>query len=71
MAITLGDQGRAIRLLVGDRDAKFVGPFDEVMRSAGARVILTRLRSPRAKRVHRKVRTDSQGRVPRLAAHPR
>jgi transposase InsO family protein len=34
--------------LVRDRDAKFVGPFDEVMRSAGARVILTPIRAPRA-----------------------
>ena len=36
------------RFLVHDRDAKFVGPFDEVMRSIGARVILTPVRSPRA-----------------------
>ncbi len=47
-ATTLEDQGRAIPFLVHDRDAKFVGPFDEVMRSAGARVILTPVRSPRA-----------------------
>ena len=48
LAITLEDQGRAVRFLVRDRDAKFVGPFDEVMRSIGARVILTPVRSPRA-----------------------
>jgi len=48
LAATLEDQGRAIRFLVRDRDAKFVGPFDEVMRSIGARVILTPVRSPRA-----------------------
>jgi transposase InsO family protein len=34
--------------LVRDRDAKFVGPFDEVMRSSGARVIRTPVRAPRA-----------------------
>jgi len=34
--------------LVRDRDTKFVGPFDEVMRSIGARVIRTPVRSPRA-----------------------
>lgn len=45
---TLEDQGRAVRFVVHDRDAKFVGPFDEVMRSTGARVILTPVRSPRA-----------------------
>jgi putative transposase len=48
LAITLEDQGRAVRFLVRDRDAKFVGPFDEVMRSIGARVIQTPVRSPRA-----------------------
>jgi transposase InsO family protein len=48
MAITLEDQGRAVRYLVRDRDAKFVGLFDEVMRSVGARVILAPVRSPRA-----------------------
>jgi putative transposase len=45
---TLEDQGRAVRFLVRDRDAKFVGPFDEVLRSTGARVIKTPVRSPRA-----------------------
>ena len=35
-------------MLVRDRDAKFVGPFDEVLKSAGARVVLTPVRSPRA-----------------------
>jgi transposase InsO family protein len=34
--------------LVRDRDAKFVGPFDEVMKSISARVIQTPVRSPRA-----------------------
>jgi len=41
LVATLEDQGRAFRFLVRDRDAKFVGPFDEVMRSVGARVIRT------------------------------
>ena len=41
LTATLEDQGRAVRFLVRDRDAKFVGPFDEVMRSVGARVIRT------------------------------
>jgi hypothetical protein len=48
LAATLEDQGRAVRFLVRDRDAKFVGPFDEVMRSVGARVIRTPVRAPRA-----------------------
>lgn len=48
LATTLEDQGRAVRFVVRDRDAKFVGPFDEVLRSLGARVVLTPVRSPRA-----------------------
>jgi transposase InsO family protein len=48
LVATLEDQARALRLLVRDRGTKFVGPFDEVMRSVGARVIKTPVRSPRA-----------------------
>jgi transposase InsO family protein len=48
LAATLEDQGRAVRFLLRDRDTKFVGPFDEVMRSMGARVVRTPVRSPRA-----------------------
>ena len=48
LVATLEDQGRALRFLVRDRDTKFVGPFDEVMRSTGARVIRTPVRAPQA-----------------------
>jgi transposase InsO family protein len=48
LAITLEDEGRTVRFLVRDRDTKFVGPFDEVLRSLGARMVLTPVRSPRA-----------------------
>jgi transposase InsO family protein len=34
--------------LVRDRDTKFVGSFDEVLRSTGARLMKTPVRSPRA-----------------------
>jgi hypothetical protein len=44
----LEDQQRPSRFLVGDRDSKFVGPFDEVMTSVGARVVKTPLRAPEA-----------------------
>jgi len=48
LVTTLEDQGRALRFLVRDRDAKFVSPFDEVVRSTGARIIKTPVRAPQA-----------------------
>jgi len=48
IAMDLDDRPTAIRFLIRDRDTKFVGPFDEVFRSEGARVILTPIRAPNA-----------------------
>ena len=48
LAMTLEDEGRSVKFLIRDRDTKFVGPFDEVMTSIGARVIKTPVRAPRA-----------------------
>jgi putative transposase len=48
LVAALQDQGRAVRFLVRDRDTKFVASFDEGLRSIGARIIKTPVRSPPA-----------------------
>jgi transposase InsO family protein len=48
IAMELDDRPTPIRFLIRDRDTKFVGPFDEVFRSEGAKVILTPIRAPNA-----------------------
>jgi putative transposase len=47
-----------VKFLIHDRDSKYTGPFDEVFRTEGARVIHTPIRAPRANAVaERWVRT--------------
>ena len=48
LAARLEDEHRCVKFLVRDRDTKFVGPFDEVLTSIGARVIKTPVRALRA-----------------------
>jgi putative transposase len=48
LAMELDDRPTAVRFLIRDRDTKFVGPFDEVFRSEGAKVIQTPVRAPNA-----------------------
>jgi transposase InsO family protein len=46
--LVIGDQLAAARFLIRDRDTKYSGPFDEVFRSEGVRVIRTPIRAPNA-----------------------
>ena len=50
------DEG--VRFLIRDRDSKYSGPFDEVFRSEGIRIVKTPVRSPKANEIaERFVRT--------------
>ena len=44
--LVLGDQGRQVRFLLRDRDAKFTCSFDDVFRSEGAEVLRTPVQAP-------------------------
>jgi transposase InsO family protein len=46
--LAVGEGLRGIRFLIRDRDSKFSGPFDEVFRSEGVRILKTPIRAPRA-----------------------
>ena len=48
LLLRLEDQGRRVRFLVRDRDAKFCRGFDDVFRSEGADVVLTPVQAPNA-----------------------
>ena len=48
LMLVLGDQGRQVRFLLRDRDAKFTRSFDDVFRSEGAEVLRTPVQAPNA-----------------------
>jgi len=60
--LAIGDHLENVRFLIHDRDAKFCGPFDQIVRSEGVRVIETPLQAPKvnavAERWVRTVRND-------------
>jgi putative transposase len=60
--LAVGEHLREIRFVIRDRDTKFSGPFDEVFRTEGVRIIKTPIRTPRAnafaERWVRTVRTE-------------
>jgi putative transposase len=56
--LAIDERLRGVRFLIHDRDAKFCGPFDAIVRSEAVRVIETPFRAPRANAVaERWVRT--------------
>jgi len=46
--LTVEERLHDVRFLLHDRDAKFSGPFDEIVRGEGVRVIKTPVRAPQA-----------------------
>jgi len=56
LGLDYSDQG--VRFLIRDRDSKYSGPFDEVFRSEGIRIVKTPVRAPKANAIaERFVRT--------------
>jgi transposase InsO family protein len=56
LGLDVADQG--MRFLIRDRDSKYSGPFDEVFRSEGIRIVKTPIRAPKANAIaERFVRT--------------
>jgi putative transposase len=48
LLLVLGEQGRRLRFLVRDRDAKFSRSFDDLFCSEGGEILLTPVRAPKA-----------------------
>src|SRR5215210_1312107 len=46
--LAIEERLETVRFLLHDRDAKFSGPFDQIIRSEDVRVIKTPIRSPKA-----------------------
>ena len=73
LMIGIADRIGQFRFLIGDRDAKFTGAFDDVFASEGVRIVKIPPQAPRANcYAERWVRTVRAGpRQSRLAVHDR
>jgi putative transposase len=45
--LAAGERLRGVRFLIRDRDSKYSGPFDEVFRTEGVKVVKTPIRAPK------------------------
>jgi putative transposase len=48
LMLVLGEQGRRVRFVLRDRDAKFCRGFDDLFRAEGAKIVLTPVQAPNA-----------------------
>jgi transposase InsO family protein len=48
LLLAVEEQGRRLRLLLGDRDARFCRGFDDVFRAEGTDIVLTPVQAPNA-----------------------
>jgi len=71
LSMTLQEEGRSPRFLIHDRDTKFTGPFDEMLRSDAMRTVLTPIRAPQRQCCLRTMGGHASRRVPGLDARPR
>jgi putative transposase len=62
--LAVDEQLSGVRFLLRDRDARYCGPFDAVLRGEGVRVIRTPIRAPRAKAFAERFLQDRAPRVP-------
>jgi putative transposase len=61
---------QGVRVLIRDRDSKYSGPFDEVIRSEGIRIVKTPVRAPKANAMGGALRPNCARRMSGLAADP-